>query len=333
MRRVLVTGVGGFVGQHFVREFAELRDVGDRVIGIERSEIAGACNFCETHRLDLLNNEGVRTLVATLKPTHILHLAALSSLPQAIGTPSNAWRSNFVATLNLAEAVAEHCSEAATFLYASTSEIYGRSFKSGVAVDENTLAQPLSIYGRTKYTTELMVADVLPATMRLIILRPFNHTGAGQDERFVLPSFAGQIARMELGLAPPVLEVGDLSPSRDFLDVRDVVIAYSSLLLAADTLAMRLIYNISSGTPRKISSVLSELRALARIDFEIRVAADRLRPSEIPTAVGNSDAIRAAVGWEPMIPWAETMHSIIDYARKKNAANMTSSPAQTNSSD
>jgi GDP-4-dehydro-6-deoxy-D-mannose reductase len=324
MRRILVTGAGGFVGQYFIRKFADVRGVNDRVIGIERREIAGLRDFSEAHRVDLLDREDVRTLVGTLKPTHILHLAALSSLPQAIGAPGNAWRSNFVATLNLAEAVAEYCSAGATFLFVSTSEIYGRSFKSGAAANESAPAQPLSIYGRTKFTTELMMADVLPDTIRSIILRPFNHTGAGQDERFVLPSFAGQIARMELGLAPPVLDVGDLSPARDFMDVRDVVNAYASLVLTADSLPMRATYNICSGTPRTISSILSELRTLARTDFEIRVAADRLRPSEIPTAAGNSDAIRAAIGWQPIIPWDETLQSIIDYARNKNAASPSS---------
>ena len=136
---------------------------------------------------------------------------------------------------------------------------------------------------------EQLLRDLLPRIgVKLVVLRPFNHIGPGQDERFVVASFAGQIARIEAGLVPPCLEVGNLSSYRDFLDVADVAAAYADLIGRAESLPDGSVFNISSGQPRTIASVLEDLRARARVPFEIRVAPERVRPAEIPLAAGDA---------------------------------------------
>ena len=153
--------------------------------------------------------------------------------------------------------------------------------------------------------------------MRLVILRPFNQVGAGQDERFVLPSFAGQIARIEAGLVPPVLEVGNLAAERDFLPVGDVVRAYAELIARGVDIADGSVFNVASGRPRSIASVVSDLRRHARVAFEVRVAADRMRASEIPVAAGDATRLRLATGWTPRGDWDAAIADVLEHARAR----------------
>lgn len=316
--RILVTGAGGFVGRHAMATFGAGLGDGDRLVGITREPIDDAPERAEIHRLDLLDGAALAPLLADLKPTHILHLAALASVKESSGAPAQTWRANLVALLNLAEAVAPL--DGATFLFASSGEVYGRAFLAGTPLSEAAIPQPANTYARTKLVGETMLHDILsPAGVKLIVLRPFNHIGPGQDERFVASSFAGQIARIEAALAPPVLEVGDLSAKRDFLDVGDVVAAYARLIRGSDGIAHGSIFNIGSGRPRAISDLLDGLRAAARVPFEVRVASDRLRPSEIPTASGDASALTRASGWRPEIPLADSLSKVLAHARAQAA--------------
>lgn len=314
MLRVLITGVGGFVGRHALSALRRELPLGSRVAGIGRHLPETAPDGVELAPIDLLDAPVLSAFVAEFAPTHILHLAALSSVRQAGDAPGETWRVNLVGLLNLAEAVARGAPDA-TFLFASSGEVYGRSFLSGVALDETAHPEPGNAYARTKLAGEGLLADVLPASARLVVLRPFNHIGAGQDERFVIASFSAQIARIEAGRAPPVLEVGDLSARRDFLDVADIVAAYVTLIHGTHDLPSRCVFNVASGVARPISELLDGLRAEARVPFEIRVAADRLRPSEIPTASGDATALARAIGWAPRIGLRDCLVSILDHAR------------------
>ncbi|MGT2479927.1 GDP-mannose 4,6-dehydratase [Methylobacterium oryzae CBMB20] len=134
-----------------------------------------------------------------------------------------------------------------------------------------------------------------------------------------MASFAGQIARIEAGLVPPSLAVGNLSSYRDFLDVADVAHAYADLIGRADSLADGSVFNISSGEPRTIASVLDGLRARARVPFEIRVAPERVRPAEIPLAAGDAGRLHAATGWQPHVDWDLSLTRVMDDARARLA--------------
>jgi GDP-4-dehydro-6-deoxy-D-mannose reductase len=162
-----------------------------------------------------------------------------------------------------------------------------------------------------------MLSDVLKPWSRLIVVRPVNHTGPHQDRRFVLPAIAAQIAEIEAGRKNTRLEVGNLDAARDFLDVRDVCAAYLSLLRASPDLPPRSVFNVGSGRTYTIREMLEALRSLSRRSFDIAIDPARLRASDIPIAVGNSDKLFGGTGWTPDTPIAQTLSDLLDYWRNQ----------------
>ena len=318
VRRVLVTGAAGFVGRHAL---AALAGAGtEALLGIGRGTIPALPEGADFRTLDLADRETLAACLRDFRPSHVLHLAAQASVGQAAGAGLETWRTNVAGLLNLAEALRAEA-PAATLVFASSSEVYGRAFLSGRPVDEDVVPQPVGVYARTKRVGEEMLADVLAGSaVRLIVVRPFNHTGPGQDERFVVPAFAHQIARIEAGRMPPRLAVGNLSAQREFLDVRDVVRAYAQVIAASEELASGTVLNVASGRSHAIASVLEDLTRLARVPFEVVVDPTRMRPSEIPVALGDGRRIHAATGWAPKVPWSETLASVLADARARNVA-------------
>jgi GDP-4-dehydro-6-deoxy-D-mannose reductase len=154
------------------------------------------------------------------------------------------------------------------------------------------------------------------AQLEVLIARPFNHIGPGQDARFVVAGFAQQLAHIIDG-GEPVLAVGNLEAERDFLDVRDVVRAYVALM--ADGTDGE-IYNIAGGRPVAVREILRRLILLANVPVAVQEDEARMRPSEIPRFFGSAQKIRAAVGWEAQISLDASLLAILDAARKLEPA-------------
>jgi len=133
--------------------------------------------------------------------------------------------------------------------------------------------------------------------LRVVRFRPFNHTGPGQSEAFVIPAFAAQIARIEAGAQEPVIRVGNLEPERDFLHVADVVRAYALALERFDELPAGAVFNLASGQPRRIGDILAAIIARASVPIRVEVDPARLRPVEIMRAVGDATKAREVLGW------------------------------------
>jgi GDP-4-dehydro-6-deoxy-D-mannose reductase len=150
------------------------------------------------------------------------------------------------------------------------------------------------------------------------VARSFNHTGAGQDERFALPAFAAQIARIERGEQEPRLHVGNLAAQRDFMDVEDVVDAYVRLI-ETPGLPARATFNVASGQPHAISDLLDRLRTLSRSRFELAVDPDRLRPAEIACAVGDASKLKTATGWHARRSTDEMLTRLLNHWRSRLA--------------
>jgi GDP-4-dehydro-6-deoxy-D-mannose reductase len=186
-------------------------------------------------------------------------------------------------------------------------------------LEETAPVRPTNPYARSKLAAEIMLADALSETCPVIALRLLNHTGPGQDERFVVPSFAAQIARIEAGVAPPVLKVGNLTAERDFIDIADVIEAYLlALRLAQSTTGFRL-FNVGSGKPRSIASILDQLVAMSTSACEIEQDPTRMRASDIPRATCDTSAFHSATGWTARRNWPDTLRSVLDYWRMKTA--------------
>ena len=249
------------------------------------------------------------------KPSAVIHLAAISAVHEARESPRRAWEVNLHGTMNLAESVLKYCPQA-RFVFVSSSEVYGGSDKSlHGTLNENALLDPLNSYGASKAAADLMIGQMTREGLNAMRVRPSNHTGPGQTERFVIPAFAAQIARIEAGLQEPVIRVGNLDGRRDFLDVRDVVNAYLSLALSPISFDPGLVLNLASGTGRRIGDILSELVSLSRASIRVETDPSRSRANETPLAIPDASRIRALLGWKPRIPWSTTLADVLKFWR------------------
>lgn len=299
LRRILVTGAGGFVAHHLLPRLAAAFPDATLV------PVGG------THaRLDVTDADAVARLVEAGPPDACLHLAAVTHVPTATSDPDLTWRVNLHGTLVLARAL-QKANPACVFVYVSSGEVYGRSFAAGTPLDETGLLAPMNTYAATKAAADLAIGAMAATGLHAIRLRPFNHTGAGQAPNFVVPAFARQVARIALGLQPPRMQVGALDPCRDFLDVRDVCDAYVACLAHAGSIAPGSIFNLCSGVPRRIGDILEALQRLAGVAPEVTTGTALLRRAEIPSATGNAAAAQAAFGWAPRIPWEQTLADVL----------------------
>ncbi|MDE2364137.1 MAG: GDP-mannose 4,6-dehydratase [Hyphomicrobiales bacterium] len=319
-RRILLTGGTGFVGGYLAPALAAAWPGAEKTL----LRFPGESVQREGWRaIDAQVTDGpaIARIVRDLQPDLVLHLAAQAAIGGSVAAEAT-WRVNFGGTLELAHACHRHVPDL-TFFFVSSSEVYGRSFLDGAAT-EDTPPRPMNAYARSKVAAESMLPDVLPQA-RIVIARPFNHTGPGQDTRFVLPSLAAQIADVEAGRRSPRLEMGNLSARRDFLHVRDVCAAYLDMLAAPTEPGRPAVYNVASGASYRIADLVEKFRAQAKQPFEIVVDPARLRPSDVPLAIGSSARLQAATGWAPTVDIDGIISSLLEYWRSKNAEG--SSPA------
>lgn len=309
--RILLTGGSGFVGRHLAPELA-LAFPGAARTMLVRTDARERTNGWETVCGDLTDAASIDLAIRRVDPELVIHLAANSAVAGA--TPIDTWATNAIGTFTLASALARFAPEA-TVLLASSGEVYGASFGHG-RVDEASPLVPLNAYAASKIAAEQIFHTVLPRGSQLIVARGFNHTGPGQDVRFVLPSFAMQISQFEAGLRLPFLRTGNLEAERDFLDVRDVVQAYLKLLAARD-LPRRAVINVTSGRTFKLRDLVVRMQALAFCRFDIVVDPERLRPSDIPKALGDPSLLMQLTDWRPVHSIEETLQSLLDYWRLK----------------
>jgi GDP-4-dehydro-6-deoxy-D-mannose reductase len=252
--------------------------------------------------------------VARLRPEVCVHLAAVSAIGAAVADPRRAWAVNLHGAINVGEAILAGAPDC-VMIFVSSAECYGASFKAGLAVAESAPLSPMNLYAATKAAAEMALAALAARGLRLLRVRPFNHTGPGQTGAFVVPAFAGQIARIEAGLQPPVIAVGALTPERDFLDVRDVCAAYVACIARFEALGDHGIVNIGSGVAVSIAGVLERLLAMSSRAITVREDPEKLRPVEIARAVADAGLARRCLGWAPVVPLAETLAAVLDAAR------------------
>ncbi len=300
LRRILLTGASGFVAGHLVPALRQAFPQAELILCGEGMV-----------ELDITDAEAVRELVRSRAPDACIHLAAVSAVPAARRDPGHAWKVNLHGSLALAEALQQHAPDT-PLLYVSSAEIYGASFRSGSKLDEAAAAAPMNTYAATKAAADLALGAMAATGLRVIRVRPFNHTGPGQTAAFVVPAFARQIGRVKAGLQPPVLEVGALDPQRDFLDVRDVCAAYVACLQRADRLAPGTILNIAAGIPRRIGDILDHMLELAGVTATLKTGEALLRPSDIPLACGDAGRALKLLDWQPAIPWDQTLRDVLE---------------------
>jgi GDP-4-dehydro-6-deoxy-D-mannose reductase len=312
MQHILLTGAGGFVGK-VLRKF--LHEAGFQVTCT--SHLPATEGEVDFIHLDICDNSAVRDVVERLQPTHVVHLAAVTHVPTSFADPQRTWQTNVMGTLNLLEAV-KSFTPSAFVLFVSSSEVYGSAFKSGDAMKEAVDCQPMNPYAASKLAAELLMQQYFKQNGRGAIARPFNHIGPGQSADFVTGSFAKQIADIEAHIQEPIIKVGNLEAYRDFLDVRDVCLAYVALLKHSKNINQQRVFNIASGKPVKIANMLSALLEQSPASITVEQDPSRLRPSEISMAAGDCSAIEGVTGWRPLYTIKDTLIALLNDWRSRS---------------
>jgi GDP-4-dehydro-6-deoxy-D-mannose reductase len=267
---------------------------------------------------DLRDVASVRRLLETVAPTHVIHLAAQSFVGTSWHTPAETLATNINAQLNLLEGV-RALNLSPRFLAIGTSEEYGLVYPDELPIRETNPLRPLSPYAVSKVAQDMMGYQYFKSYgLPIIRTRAFNHEGPRRGEVFVTSNFAKQVAEIEAGLRAPIIFVGDLKPTRDYSDVRDIVRGYWALL---DRGEPGEVYNLCSGRPWAIQQVLDFLLAESR-SKSISVETDpaRLRPSDVMVLDGDPSKIRNATGWTVEIPFEKTLRDLLAYWRQRITA-------------
>lgn len=314
---ILVTGAGGFVGRHLMPALAAAFPAA-RLVGAGQN---GGSDIS----LDITDLTAVKTAFEHFQPDFCVHLAAIAAIGAAKGDPERTWHVNFFGALNVGRAILD-VAPSCRMLFVSSSEVFGASFKPGIALDETAPLAPMNIYAASKGAAEMGLTALAAEGLALVRMRPFNHTGPGQSEAFVVPSFAGQIARIEAGLAPPEMVVGTLETERDFMDVRDVCRAYVACIREFDSLQNNQIINIASGRAIKVQKILDLLLAQSKTAIAVRQDPARLRQAEIMRAAGIADVAARSLKWQPLITLDETLVWVLQECRRQ-VASPVSGPA------
>jgi len=314
--KILITGSGGFAGGHLseylLSEFGERVRVWGCERGLTRRSFAPAGLL--TLKTDLRDAEATRALIAQVRPDRIYHLAGQAVVGESWARPWETFEANVHVQLNLFEAV---LAEGLTprILVLGSMEEYGRVAASDLPVNEAQPFRPDSPYGVSKVAQDLMGQQYfLSRQLPVVRVRPFNHIGPRQSDRFVAAAFASQIAAIEAGRQPPVLRVGNLAARRDFTDVRDMVRAY---VLALEHGEPGDVYNIGSGRSRSIRELLDFLLSCASCAIQVETDPARLRPADTPDIVCDATKFRARTGWAPRLTFEQTLSDLLEYERQQ----------------
>jgi GDP-4-dehydro-6-deoxy-D-mannose reductase len=317
MRRVLVTGVTGFAGSHLVDHL--LAQGGYEIWGIQRwrSRTENIEHFADRIALlecDLRDATNTFETIAKIKPDWIFHLAAQSFVPTSWVAPSESLTTNVMAQVNIFEAV-RRLGLKTRIQLACSSEEYGMVYPDEVPIKETNPLRPLSPYAVSKVAQDMLGYQYwMSWKVDSVRTRGFNHEGPRRGPVFVASDFAKQIADIEKGRKKPVLHVGNLEAQRDFTDVRDMVRGY---VLALEKCEPGEVYNICSGKAWTIQKTLDYLLGLTTAKIEVQQEAARMRPSDVPILLGDNSKFVKATGWQPTIPFEQTLKDMLEYWRSR----------------
>lgn len=307
-RSLLVTGAAGFVGSHLVPALAA---AGARVHGAGSERPRGPLPLDTWADCDLLDPASITAVVVGARPDAVIHLAGQSSAGRSFERPEETFRVNALGTWHLLEAVRRERPRARV-VFVGSGDVYGPQ-PEGTAVGEDAPLHPGSPYALSKAAADAYARGAHELHgLDVVRTRSFAHTGPGQDVRFVVPSWARQIAEIEAGRAEAVIRVGNLEVVRDLSDVRDVARAYL-LLLAHGRCGG--VYNVCRGEGIRLSAVLERLRARARRELRVEIDPARMRPADLGYLVGDPARIRRDTGWHPERSLDATLEDVLDHAR------------------
>jgi GDP-4-dehydro-6-deoxy-D-mannose reductase len=291
-----VTGARGFAGSHLMDLLAGR---GAPVVGWGREEV------------DLLDGAAVRRAIAKLRPAVVYHCAGAAHVGESFQAVRDTLAINVMGTHHLLDALRQ-AGLRARVLVTGSSLVYRQADR---PLREGDPLGPATPYAVSKLAQEMLARRAIVEDGQEVCLsRSFNHTGPRQTPSFSASSFARQIARIEKGLAPPQLVVGNLDASRDLHDVRDTALAYTAIVERGTP---GRVYNVCAGSAFRIRDILDRLVAMSSCKVAVHVDPDKFRRNDNPILVGDATRIREELGWRPQIPLDRTLADLLDYWRKE----------------
>lgn len=275
-KRVLITGSEGFTGRYMA---AELSAASYQVFGIGSQPLDKQCYF----KADLQDPIQLKKVINQVQPDYVVHLAALAFVGH--GDANAFYQVNLIGTRNLLEALSQADKKPDAILLASSANVYGNQVE-GI-LDETSIPAPTNDYAASKLAMEYM-AHTWTNRLPIVIARPFNYTGVGQAEHFLLPKI---VTHFRSGAEK--IELGNLDVWRDFSDVRAVVSAYRGLL---ETAPVGKTFNVASGNSYSLREVLALCETITGHQIDVEVNPAFVRANEVKTLCGDSSALRQCIG-------------------------------------
>lgn len=299
MSKILLTGSRGFTGKYISQIFV---DAGYDVIGLVENRPKGREVVA-----DLRDKDQLRRVLSEIKPDGVIHLAALSFVGHS--TPLDFYDINLLGTLNLLEAMEASDANVKKCIIASSANIYGNPIFD--PIPEETHASPVNHYAMSKLAMEYMLTPWFEK-FNITIVRPFNYTGPGQDNHFLIPKIVGHYCERKAQI-----ELGNLDVSRDFSDVRDIA-RYYLALYQLDKPTSKIV-NLCSGKVVALSEVIEMMNQISGYKIEVTINSDFVRPNEIKTLRGSSKKLKALADLEPEYTFYETIKHMYDVQNSQSA--------------
>jgi GDP-4-dehydro-6-deoxy-D-mannose reductase len=308
--RILVTGITGFAGGHLAERL--LAEADQRVVGVARRAVwpevwRHLAGRVELRQGDVGDTTTMEALLHEVQPEQIYHLAGYPHVGRSFQEAEAAWQGNLTVTRGLYDAVVRWGGRP-RILFVGSGLVDGCT--------EDAPMRPESPYAASKAAGDLLSYQYTRHPgLTIVRVRPFNHIGPRQSPQFAVSHFARQLAAIERGRQPPILETGNLQSCRDLTDVRDVAAAY---LLLMERGRCGEAYNVGSGQCHSMQTVLERLIALSGLRVEVRPQASLIRSTDAAIIRANADKLRRETGWSPRFSLDRTLGDVLTYWREQS---------------